>query len=324
MHTFSDLQKIIQDEIIKISIDKEPRKLYEPISYTLSRGGKRVRPILCLAACNLFSDDIKPAVPAASALEIFHNFTLLHDDVMDNSPTRRGEATVHKKWDVNTAILSGDAMIIKANQLMLKSPKQYLKEILTVYNQTALEVCEGQQYDMDFENRDDVTIPEYLNMIRLKTSVLLAGALKIGAITGGADTKQAQKIYDFGIALGTAFQLQDDFLDTFGNAETFGKRIGGDILEEKKTYLLLRAYQKATENQKKTLNQIFGNPKISEQEKIEQVTAVFNQLNIKNDVLAKIQSIHQTALENLKQIAVPEERKKLLYDFSDLLLSRNK
>ena len=231
----------IQEEIEKLDWSKEPKGLYEPIGYALAAGGKRLRPLLCLTACSLFGGDEKKALPAALALEVFHNFTLLHDDVMDHASVRRGRPCVHKKWDENTAILSGDAMLIEAYKLLSQLPAELLSPVLTWFNQMAIEVCEGQQYDVENEQKADVSLADYMEMIRLKTAVLLATSLRIGAYIGGANEQDQTAIYQFGILIGEAFQIQDDYLDCFGDEQTFGKAIGGDIREGKKTWLWLKA-----------------------------------------------------------------------------------
>ncbi len=245
MFTLIQLQEFISEKIQSLNLDKEPKGLYEPISYTLVSGGKRIRPALVLAACNMFSEKIEPAIPVALAFEVFHNFTLLHDDIMDNSPIRRNKETVHEKWNQNTAILSGDAMMIEAYEFLTELPAGLLKNILKLFNKTALEVCEGQQYDMDFETKEIVSEEDYLNMIKLKTSVLIAAALKAGAICGGASDTDADLLYDFGLNIGLAFQIQDDLLDTYADTAVFGKKNGNDIITGKKTFLLINALQKA-------------------------------------------------------------------------------
>ena len=231
MYRLEDLQSLVEEQLKSLNFEKEPRELYQPIAYTLESGGKRIRPALVLAAANLFSDDVKSALMPALGFEVFHNFTLIHDDIMDNSDKRRNLETVHKKWDVNRAILSGDAMMISAYELIATAPAGILHSVLDLFNKTAFQVCEGQQYDMNFETRKDVRISEYLNMIRLKTAVLMAGCLKAGALIAGADTKSADCLYKYGTELGTAFQLQDDLLDIYADEETFGKPIGCDIAE---------------------------------------------------------------------------------------------
>ena len=241
MLSLSDYQNIISEEFSNIHIEKHPKSLYEPIDYILSLGGKRIRPVLTLMAADIFDGDHKKAISAAKAVEMFHNFSLVHDDIMDDAPLRRGNETVHEKWNLNTGILSGDAMLILAYQYFENYEPKIFQALAKLFSKTALEVCEGQQYDVDFETRDDVTIPEYLKMIEYKTAVLLGAAMKMGAIVAETSEENADLIYNFGLNLGIAFQLQDDYLDAFGNPETFGKQVGGDIIENKKTYLYLKA-----------------------------------------------------------------------------------
>ena len=250
---------------------QEPKNLYEPIDYILKLGGKRIRPVLTLMAADIFSGSFKKALPAALAVEVFHNFTLVHDDIMDDAPLRRGEETVHEKWDINTGILSGDAMLILAYQYFENYEPKIFHKLAQLFSKTALEVCDGQQLDIDFETRNDVTIPEYIKMISLKTSVLVAAALKMGAIVSEANETEANHLYNYGLNLGIAFQLQDDYLDTFGNPETFGKQVGGDIIENKKTYLYLKALELANKEDRETLLELFNQKFVSNSQKIEKV-----------------------------------------------------
>lgn len=300
---------------------KEPRNLYEPIHYILQLGGKRLRPVLTLLTCELFGGDVKKTFDAALAIEVFHNFTLIHDDIMDSAPIRRGKPTVHIKWDENTGILSGDAMMILANQCFESYDASVFKELMILFNKTALEVCEGQQLDMDFETRNNVTIPEYLTMITNKTSVLVAAAMKMGAIIAGASTEEAAEIYAFGLNLGIAFQLQDDYLDTFGNAEEFGKQIGGDITENKKTFLYLKALEVSNTVDKKQLISLYSS-KQNNENKVKDVTAIFNKNNI--EALTKIEIEHYSnkAFETLKELLISEERKAVLKNFGLGLMKR--
>ncbi len=323
MLTIKETQNYINQYFTKIKWDIEPQGLYAPVEYILSFGGKKVRPTLTVLAANLFAEDINPALPAAAAIEIFHNFTLMHDDIMDRAPLRRNQPTVHTKWNDNTAILSGDAMMIKAYQYMAQVPENKLKECLSVFSQTAIEVCEGQQFDVEFENRNDVSADEYLEMIRLKTAVLLGASLKIGAIVGGADTANAQRLYDFGVNIGLAFQLKDDLLDVYGNPETFGKQVGGDILCNKKTYLLINALDKATSTQTGKLQQWLSlvEPK-NPQEKVEAVTAIFNEIGIKAICEEKMDEYYAKAMACLQQVMVPEERKQHLVSLAEELMKR--
>ena len=258
MLSFNEILEKVEHEISQLSFEYPPKSLYDPIEYILSLGGKRIRPALALMACNLYKENIDNVINPALGVEVFHNFTLLHDDLMDKADKRRNKPTVHKVWNDNTAILSGDAMLIAAYQLIGKTEPDYLKEVFDLFTETALEICGGQQYDMEFESRMDVTEPEYIEMIRLKTAVLLACSLKIGAITGGASKEDAANLYDFGINIGLAFQLQDDLLDVYGDTATFGKNIGGDITCNKKTFLLIHAFELASPEQKAVLNDWIG------------------------------------------------------------------
>ncbi|PLX19439.1 MAG: isoprenyl synthetase, partial [Marinilabiliales bacterium] len=268
MYNLKELQDLINKKISNEKIGREPFSLYDPIKYTLESGGKRIRPVLVLMTCNLFSDKIEHALRPAIGLEIFHNFTLLHDDIMDHADIRRGNPTVHKKWNENAAILSGDAMFIKAYEYFLDCQSTNFREILKIFNSTALEVCEGQQYDMEFEEKAIVTEAEYLRMIELKTSVLLAAALKIGALLGGANEKDADLLYQFGLNIGLAFQLQDDYLDVYGDVKVFGKKIGGDIVANKKTFMLIKAQEMARGEIKEQLNQLLNEQDFDRETKI--------------------------------------------------------
>lgn len=324
MKTFDEITEIVSSELEKINWTKEPRGLYEPIGYVLSMGGKRIRPALTLMACNLFSENVQPTVNTALGLEIFHNFTLLHDDIMDRADVRRGRPTVHKKWNDNTAILSGDVMQIASYQFIAKTPVEYLKSVLDVFSQTAAEICEGQQYDVDFENRDEVKAEEYLEMIRLKTAVLLGCALQCGAWIGGAGEEDAQLLYDFGINIGLAFQLKDDLLDVYGDEATFGKRIGGDILCNKKTYLLIHALKLAKGDDAAELAKWL---KISdenlENEKINAVTALYNKLGVKAICEDKMRDFYTKAVANLEKVSVLHNKKHELRKLADKLMLRN-
>ncbi len=309
MKTFTEISEIINSEVSQLNWLKSPAQLYEPIGYVLSMGGKRVRPALTLLACNMFSDDVTPAVKPALGIEIFHNFTLLHDDIMDRADIRRGKPTVHKKWDDNTAILSGDMMQIIAYQFVAEAPEIYLKQVLDVFSVTAGEVCEGQQYDMDFETRSNVSAEEYLEMIRLKTAVLLGCALKCGAIIGGASIEDAQNLYDFGINIGLAFQLKDDLLDVYGNEATFGKKIGGDILCNKKTYLLIHAQKLAKCEIQEELNVCMQKSYQQPEEKIAAVTKIYNLLGVKKICEEKMNFYYERALANLRNVMVSDDKK---------------
>lgn len=319
------LQQQVEEKLAEINWNIEPLGLYQPIDYVLSLGGKRIRPVLTLLACKLFSDNEQAAMPAALAIEVFHNFTLLHDDVMDRADTRRGKPTVHKKWNDNTAILSGDAMLIKAYQFLQQVSADKLPHLLPLFSQTAVEVCEGQQYDVDFENSLDVTLPQYLEMIRLKTAVLVAAALKMGAIIGGASQQDANALYDYGINLGLAFQLRDDYLDSFGDPAVFGKKIGGDICCNKKTFLMITALEKAGEEDKKTLQEWMRcTDETCFPQKIAAVLKIYQKLQI--DVLCE-EAIHNyftKSVGSLENIQLSDNKKDILIKFANDLMGRNK
>ncbi len=308
MQTVDKYIELINKAISEIEYPQYPFGLYEPVKYQLDMGGKRVRPLLTVMACDMFGGDVNEAISPALGLEIFHNFTLLHDDVMDKADIRRGRPTVHKAWNENIAILSGDAMQIIATQMVCEAPSRVHKEVLDLYNKTALEICEGQQYDMEFEARIDVGVEEYINMIRLKTAVLIGCALKMGAIIGGATLKQSEAIYKFGENIGLAFQLQDDYLDVYGDSETFGKKIGGDILNNKKTYMLISALSKATGSTKERLEALLSAK--ADDYKIEQVTAIYSELGIDKIARDKISDYSQKALAYLDEIPNNEELKR--------------
>jgi len=322
MKTLEELQQIIAKKINGFCEKNGTASIYQPINYILQLEGKRLRPALNLMAANLFSDEIEDAIYPAVAVEIFHNFTLLHDDIMDNAPLRRGKPTVHEKWNSNVAILSGDAMMIQAYQLLIKTRPELLTSILPIFNKTALEVCEGQQQDMDFEKRSDVTVAEYEEMIRLKTSVLLAGAMQIGTLIGGADKESQKLIYDFGINVGLSFQLLDDYLDAFGDESKTGKQKGGDILADKKTFLWLRAMEKGNEEDKKTLRSFIGNSHISSTEKVTGVITLYKKLGVDSELKAKTLAHHQSALSLLEKISVSPERKIPLSRLIERMLER--
>jgi len=300
---------------------KEPKNLYEPIHYILQIGGKRLRPLLTLVSCHYFNGVYKEAFPAALAIEVFHNFTLVHDDIMDEAPIRRGKITVHKKWDLNRGILSGDAMMLITNQLMEYYEPQKFKDLMVIFNKTALEVCEGQQYDVDFETRNNVSIPEYLKMITYKTAVLVACSLKMGAIIANAEVKEANLIYDYGLQLGIAFQLQDDFLDTFGDAATFGKQIGGDILENKKTYLYLKLLEVISDDDKLILLNWFATTDKSD-EKIKEVTLLYEKYNIPELIKLEIDKYTKLSYKSLENTLIGDKEKLFLKKLGNELLNR--
>lgn len=312
------------EEYLKERIEvKEPKNLYNPIKYILDLGGKKLRPVLALLSADAFGVDYKEALDVALAIEIFHNFTLIHDDIMDDAPLRRGKVTVHEKWDINTGILSGDAMLILAYQQLENYEPKVFKKLTQLFSKTGIEVCEGQQFDIDFETRDDVTIDEYLQMITLKTSVLVASTLEMGAIIAKTSDEQAQKIYDFGLNLGIAFQLQDDYLDAFGNPETFGKQVGGDIIENKKTYLYLTALKQCNPSGKKRLEELFSLKLDDNQQKIEEVKSIFNSSKASEKTKFAIKKHTQQAFEILKTISISDDKKQLLKDFGENLMNRN-
>jgi geranylgeranyl diphosphate synthase type II len=323
MKTFNEITKLISKEFEQINWNKEPRGLYEPIGYVLSLGGKRIRPAMTLMACNLFSDDLQPAINSAIGLEVFHNFTLLHDDIMDRAEVRRGMPTVHKKWDDNTAILSGDVMQTAAYQFMTLTPEKYLKCSLDLFSQTAAEICEGQQLDVEFERRDKVEEDEYLEMILLKTAVLLGASLQIGAWIGGAGVEDAQLLYDFGINIGLAFQLKDDLLDVYGDEETFGKKIGGDILCNKKTFLLIQALELAKGYDAVALQYwLHISDDKSIQDKITSVTSLYNRLGVKEICEGKMQFFYEKAIAKLDKIGVLDNKKQELRNLAEKLMFR--
>jgi geranylgeranyl diphosphate synthase type II len=322
MRKLEDLQELISQSVDKLMFPIHPAELYEPISYILSIGGKRMRPALLLMACDLFGGNIDDALSPALAIEVFHNFTLMHDDIMDNAPLRRGRVTVHERWNQNVGILSGDVMLIEGYKLMMKVPDHLLRQILDIFNETAVGVCEGQQIDMEFEQRDDVVIAEYIEMIRLKTAVVLGGALKIGALIGGADNKDADLLSAFGEYLGIAFQLQDDILDVYGDPEKFGKQVGGDIISNKKTYLLIKALELAKGNTATELTHILANKDFISEDKVKAVTAIYNSLDIRQQAEKEMQSYADKAFEALDAINLPEEHKQYLRDFADGLMVR--
>ncbi len=312
----------IEEKILALNFPPQPANLYEPITYALSNGGKRIRPLLTLTSCSIFDHDPADAVNVAMAIEVFHNFTLLHDDILDNAPIRRGKPSVFKKWNQNIAILSGDAMLITAYSIISAYKGHQLQKLLTLFNKTAIEICEGQQYDMDFETAETVTEAEYLEMIRLKTSVLLGCCLKSGAIVANAPENDAEQLYFFGIALGMAFQLQDDLLDTFGDENTFGKKIGGDILAAKKTILLIQAIESLSGSDRDTLTACFGNPQLQPDEKIRLVKALYQKSGCEEKTKQKIQGYYQTALNHLTQVNLPDGNKKPLADIAAKLMKR--
>jgi len=321
MMTFSDALTIINKEIQSIDYPSDPSGLYDPIAYLLTLKGKKIRPALTLLACNLFSDNVDKAINAALAWEIFHNFTLMHDDVMDKADLRRGQATVHKKWDENTAILSGDAMLILSYMYMSKSSPQNLTILLNLFSDTAAKICEGQQYDMEYEKRTDISEKEYIRMIRLKTAVMLGACLKSGAIVGGATENDQQNLYDFGILLGTAFQIKDDWLDVYGEPSIVGKKTGGDILCNKKTFLLVTALETAKNEDKEALLYWLGNNMQSE-EKITAVRQLYDKLSVREKTQIVLKNYYNQTISVLQKVSVETTRKKVLEEIAENLIER--
>lgn len=324
MYTSKEILDIVSRYIDNLPYDRKPQSLYEPIKYVLSAGGKRIRPSFVLMAYNLFKDDVETALPAAAALETYHNYTLLHDDLMDNADVRRGRPTVHKKWNANTAILSGDTMLSLAYLHLANCKTQNLKAALDLFTVTALEVSEGQQYDMEFETRTDVKEEEYIEMIRLKTSVLLACALKMGALLAGASAEDAEQIYKFGEKVGLAFQLQDDYLDVYGDPVVFGKAIGGDITSNKKTYMLINAWNRSEGETRSELNHWLGVNDFDREEKIKAVTNIYNKLGIDKLAEAKIKECFDESRKYLDGISVADERKQVLRGYTENMMNRKK
>lgn len=314
----------IEQALAAVPYPKKPEGLYEPIEYVLSMGGKRLRPTLLLMTYGLYKDDINHATPAAVGIETYHNHTLLHDDLMDHADMRRGKPTVHKKWNDNTAVLSGDTMLIMAFRHIMQCQCQHQAEALDLFARTAQEICEGQQYDVNFETRTDVTEDEYIEMIRLKTSVLLACATKMGALLAGAPETDAKVLYRFAERVGLAFQLQDDYLDVYGDPAVFGKKIGGDILCGKKTYLLINAYQRADEATKAQLLTLIGNNSMEAEAKIKAVTDIYNALDIPALTRAAINRFYDEAHNELRKLSLPESQWSVLWNYATSLLGRNK
>lgn len=320
--SLTDIQQRYHQYAAVHPFTQQPRELYEPIQYILDIGGKRLRPALVLMAANLFQDDIAPMLPAAYAVEIFHNFTLVHDDIMDEAPLRRGHATIHTKYDTNVAILAGDAMLVHAYQYLLQAPQQRLAQVIETFNGFAIAVCEGQQMDVNFESRSDVTIAEYLKMIELKTAALIEGALKIGALLTDASTEDAAHLAEFGRNIGIAFQLQDDILDTFGDPAKFGKKVGGDIAQNKKTYLVLKSLQLADDTTQTELAQWLSGKSTDEATKIEAVKAIFSRLSVRDHANQLKNQYLDTAYAHLDAIQVADDRKVHLRSFAERLVYR--
>lgn len=324
MYTRDEISTLVEEYISSLSYPGEPQRLYAPIAYSLEGGGKRLRPGIVLMAYNIFDDRVERALPCAAAIEMFHNFTLLHDDIMDNADIRRGKSTVHRRWDQNIAILSGDAMVICAYQLLQQAPAGLLPQLLAEFNKMAIEVCEGQQFDIDFEQRDEVLLDEYMNMIRLKTAVMIAASAKIGAMTAGAPAADADALYSYGLEVGLAYQLQDDYLDTYGTAETLGKNIGGDIAESKKTFLTINALHEAGEATRRAILATFRDSSHSLEQKINRIRTIYTSLDIPNITLTAIEEHLRKAEQALDRLAVGEQRRAPLRELLATLRNRNK
>ena len=324
MKNAHEILKQVNDFLASLPYERKPKSLYEPVEYVLSLGGKRIRPVLMLMGYNLWRQHPEDILMPAIGLETYHNYTLLHDDLMDNADVRRGHQTVHRRWDANKAILSGDSMLVLAYQRMQQVPADKLPAVLDLFTETALEIGEGQEYDMTFETRNDVTEDEYIEMIRLKTSVLLACALKIGALLADAPQEDADRLYRFGEQLGLAFQLQDDLLDVYGDPKVFGKAIGGDITSNKKTYMLINAVNRANAEQRKELEQWIAAKDFNREEKVAAVTRLYDEIGIRQLCEEKINYYFSQARKTLSQVQVPEDRKAPLFTYMDDLLHRNK
>jgi len=322
MYSIQQLQNIIIEAINGKRYPKQPAELYEPMQYMMNLGGKRLRPALLLMGCDAFGGDIYQAINPAIAIEVFHNFTLMHDDIMDKAPLRRGKTTVHEKWNSSVGILSGDAMLVEGYKLMMQVKENILRPVLEIFNDTAIAVCEGQQIDMNFEQQTAVKIDAYINMIRLKTAVVLGGALKIGALIAGAKQQDADLIYAFGEYLGIAFQLQDDILDVYGDPEKFGKQVGGDIISNKKTYLLIKALETANQEQLQELNHWLQLTNFDAVKKVSAVRNLFDQMEVREKAEQEMNRFAQSALQSLKDLHLDEVRKNALFEFADMLLVR--
>ncbi|MDG4716035.1 polyprenyl synthetase family protein [Winogradskyella marincola] len=322
MQNIEAYQKSFLSYLEGFTVNKEPKNLYEPINYILKLGGKRLRPVLTLMTSEVFDGSATEAMNAALSVEVFHNFSLIHDDIMDDAPLRRGKETVHEKWDLNTGILSGDAMLILAYQLFENYEPQIFRALAKLFSKTALEVCEGQQYDIDFETRDDVSIAEYLKMIEYKTAVLVGAAMKMGAIVAKASEEDQNLIYDFGRFLGVAFQLQDDYLDAFGNPETFGKQVGGDILENKKTYLYLKTLELGDDAEKSNLLEAMSSASIANEAKVEKVKALFNTSGAAEATQLAVKDYTQKAFSVLEKLNISDDKKQILQLFGEQLMNR--
>ena len=324
MLTATEIQEKVNAYIASLPYERKPKSLYDPIEYVLAAGGKRIRPSFVLMAYNLFHDDVDRILPVATALETYHNYTLLHDDLMDKADMRRGRPTVHKKWDDNTAILSGDTMLVLAYEHLAKCDSKYLKPALDLFTETALEVSEGQQFDMEFETRNDVAEEEYIEMIRLKTSVLLACALKMGAVVAGASDADANALYAFGEKVGLAFQLQDDLLDVYGDPKVFGKAIGGDITSNKKTFMLINAFNRADAGTRAELERWTTATEFDPAEKIAAVTEIYNRLGIDKLAEQRIKEYFEQSRQHLDELSVSDDRKAVLREYTERMMNRKK
>jgi geranylgeranyl diphosphate synthase, type II len=323
MHTSEQLLEKVRIALSGVKLENHPEELYKPISYTLDLGGKRIRPVMVLLSCEMFGGDVETAINSAIAIEIFHNFTLLHDDIMDNAPIRRGKPSVYKKWNSNVAILSGDTMFAIAYECLARSDSKVLHKVLNIFTRAAIEVCEGQQYDMNYETVDTVSDEEYIEMIRLKTSVLIAASLKTGAVIAGANEKDVDNIYAFGEYVGLAFQLQDDLLDVYGNQDKFGKKIGGDIMTNKKTFLYIHALQEAKGKDLEMLQHYFSSLDFDPEEKVSKVRNIYDKLGVKDATEKRINEYYEKALEYFKKISAPEDKKSILKKFTDQMMQRD-
>ncbi|HQV98953.1 MAG TPA: polyprenyl synthetase family protein [Bacteroidia bacterium] len=322
MHTLSYFQELIEKGLLKLQLDKNPKELYDPIQYMLNLGGKRMRPALLLMSNEMFGGNPEEVLSPALGIEVFHNFTLMHDDIMDKAPLRRSKETVHEKWNPNIAILSGDTMFVQSCQLMMQVNDKHLRKVMDMFHKTSIEVCEGQQFDMNFETIDKVSIDEYLEMIALKTAVLLGGSLAIGAICADAFESDIQNIYQFGKKLGIAFQLQDDLLDVYGDAEKFGKQVGGDIIANKKTFLLISACEQAKGDQLKSLQSWLDKKEFNSSDKVNAVMSIFNDLNIKEQTEKKMDQFFHEAMSHLNAVTVNDSKKELMISFAEKLMVR--
>jgi len=323
IYSWQELSQQIEAEVNQFDFSGKPEELYDPIGYTMTLGGKRIRPTLCLLAAQLFGCDLQKAMNSALAVEVFHNFTLVHDDIMDEAPIRRGKPAVHAKWNRDVAILSGDVMFVQAYQLLAKGNPAKLSQMLAVFNQTAIEVCEGQQFDMNFETQEGVQVSDYIEMIRLKTAVLLACSLQLGAFESGASEKEAQLIYEFGEKIGIAFQIQDDYLDCYAKQEDFGKRVGGDIISNKKTFLMLSALENSTSAQLEQLK-VLMSESTSEDDRVAGVLAIYNELEVPVLAKAEMQRYFKEAILALDKIKGASELKQPLVDLAEMLMMRKK